>query len=164
MLSDELQSVHETAKSEADRLEEQGKLIDLTLTQLKEQRTAIREIGGIAHYNKVDHKSGRTPMERFTLFANQKVDSSLAALGDLKDNYSKVLAYFGEDENMSSNDFFGTLQKFILEFKTAAEKVDLVERQRVSSQDTFVIIFSFETHIYSPVVVKREITGSGKKS
>ena len=164
LLSDELQSVHETAKSEADRLEEQGKLIDLTLTQLKEQRTAIREIGGIAHYNKVDHKSGRTPMERFTLFANQKVDSSLAALGDLKDNYSKVLAYFGEDENMSSNDFFGTLQKFILEFKTAAEKVDLVERQRVSSQDTFVIIFSFETHIYSPVVVKREITGSGKKS
>ena len=135
LLSDELQSVHETAKSEADRLEEQGKLIDLTLTQLKEQRTAIREIGGIAHYNKVDHKSGRTPMERFTLFAKQKVDSSLAALGELKDNYSKVLAYFGEDENMSSNDFFGTLQKFILEFKTAAEKVDLVERQRVSSQD-----------------------------
>ena len=135
VLRDELQLVHETVKTEVNRLDEEGKLVEITLADFGEERTMNREIDGTPHFDKVDQNSGRTPMERFTLAAQSDVDKSLAELDELKENYSNVLKYFGEDDKMASNDFFGTLQKFVLEFKVAAEKVDAVERQRVSRYD-----------------------------
>lgn len=163
VLKDELQLVYETAKSEADYLAAEGRLLEMSLSELKEQRTELREIDGTAHYNKVEHKSGRTPMERFSILSQRKVDKALADLIELKDNYSKVLAYFGEDQGMPSNDFFGTLQKFILEFKTAAEKVDVIERQRVSLLDCAKLMLHTVV-AHNSLLVKREVKGGGEES
>ena len=43
-----------------------------------------------------------------------------------------VLEYFGEDEQMSTADFFGTLRRIIVEFKKAAEQVEAIEKAKVS--------------------------------
>ena len=132
-LSQELERVIETAKSEADRLEEKGLLGKMSVLELSEQRTEIRQISGLPHYNKIDHITGRTPMERFSLRAAALVDSAKGTIDELKTMYSGVLEYFGEDENMPSNEFFGTMRKFILEFNLAAEQVEKMEKARVSA-------------------------------
>jgi hypothetical protein len=132
ILSQELEKVVETAKSEADRLEEKGLLGKMSVSELSEQRTEIRQISGLPHYNKIDHITGRTPMERFSLRAAALVDSAKGTIDDLKNMYSGVLHYFGEDENMPSNEFFGTMKKFILEFNLASEQVEKMEKARVS--------------------------------
>jgi len=134
VLADEVSQVHETAKVEADRLEAEGKLRKMSVAELSEQITVVRQIGGLSHYNQIDHITGRTQMERFASRATSIVDNAVDALEDLKKTYAGVLSYFGEDENMSSNDFFGTMKKFSLEFKSAAEAVEKQEKARVRKQ------------------------------
>jgi Formin Homology 2 Domain len=73
----------------------------------------------------------RTPMERFVHQAKREVDDAIKSLEELKTRYSDLLKYFGEDENLQSNEFFGTLQKFIIEFHAAAEQVEKAEKGKV---------------------------------
>jgi hypothetical protein len=54
-----------------------------------------------------------------------------ASLANLKRSYASVLAYFGEDEKMPSHAFFGTMNKFVLEFKTSTEQVEKQEKAKV---------------------------------
>lgn len=131
VLADEVKQVHETAKIEADRLESEGKLRKMTLGELSEQVTVVRQIGGLSHYNQIDHITGRTQMERFASRATSIIDNAVDALEDLKKTYVGVLTYFGEDEQMPSNEFFGTMKKFCLEFKSAAEEVEKQEKAKV---------------------------------
>ena len=131
ILADEVNMVHDTAKNEADRLEKEGKLRKMSLAELSEQITVVRQIGGLPHYNQMDHITGRTQMERFSSRAKAIVDNTVHALEDLKRTYAGVLAYFGEDEKMASTDFFGTMKKFSLEFKSAAEAVEKEEKAKV---------------------------------
>lgn len=131
VLADEVKQVHETAKTEADRLEAEGKLRKMSLAELSEQITVVRQIGGLSHYNQIDHITGRTQMERFASRATSIIDNAVDALEDLRKTYIGVLSYFGEDEQMPSNDFFGTMKKFTLEFKSAAEAVEKQEKARV---------------------------------
>jgi hypothetical protein len=131
VLADEVKQVHETAKAEADRLETEGKLRKMSLAELSEQITVVRQIGGLSHYNQIDHITGRTQMERFASRATSIVDNAVDALEDLNKTYASVLSYFGEDEQMSSTDFFGTMKKFTLEFNSAAEAVEKQEKARV---------------------------------
>jgi hypothetical protein len=70
-------------------------------------------------------------MERFAARATVIVEGTVAALDDLKKTYAGVLTYFGEDERMPSNEFFGTMKKFALEFQTSAEQVEKEEKAKV---------------------------------
>lgn len=74
----------------------------------------------------------RTVMEVFTWQAKKRVDNVLQDLNNIKESYVAVLKYFGEDEKMPSNEFFGILQKFMDEFKVASEKVEKLEKLKVS--------------------------------
>lgn len=145
VLADEVKQVHETAKNEADRLEAEGKLRKMSLAELSEQVTVVRQIGGLSHYNQIDHITGRTQMERFASRATSIVDNAVDALEDMKNSYAGVLSYFGEDENMASRDFFGTVKKFSLEFKSAAESVEKEEKAKVSTTYSLYIAFAFRT-------------------
>lgn len=130
-LLDEVKQVHETAKNEADRLEKDGKTTKMSLAEIKEQKTEVRHISGLPHYNKMDHITGRTPMERFAARATEIVKGIVASLEELKKTYGGLLAYFGEDEKMPSDAFFGTMKKFVLEFQSSAEQVEKEEKAKV---------------------------------
>jgi len=132
-LSDELAQVHDTVKNEADRLEEEGLLRKPSLDELKEQRTSVKVLHlNIPHFNQIEHETGRTSMERFTLGAAGAVGEVVRLSDTVKDNYSNLLGFFGEDESMASNEFFGTIRRFVAEFLAAAEQVEREEKAKVS--------------------------------
>jgi hypothetical protein len=163
VLADEVKHVHETAKAEADRLEKEGKLRKITLAELSEQVTVVRQIGGLSHYNQIDHITGRTQMERFASRATSIVDNTVDALEDLKNTYARVLSYFGEDEKMASNDFFGTMKKFSLEFKSAAEEVEKQEKAKVRNcWPSYIILdwYRLQLASFSTIVAQGEAASS----
>lgn len=127
----DLAKVTETAEHEADKLEESGQTEQVSLRELREQRTSIRSIDRVPQYNQIDHLSGRTSMERFVRNAALAVDGANERAVKVKENYTKVLEYLCEDENMASNDFFGTINKFIAEFGSALEQVEREEKAKV---------------------------------
>jgi Mg2+/Co2+ transporter CorB len=144
VLKDELVQVHATAKLEADRLEEVGQLTQISLKDLMEQRTAVRNIESIPQFNKMDHLTGRTPMERFALGAGITIDQAIEHVDSVKDMYGKLLEYFGEDGKMPSNEFFGTMRRFVTEFGTAVEQVEKAEKAKVRIECHFS--FSLPMH------------------
>lgn len=166
MVNEQLKKVTETAITEADALENEGKLPSMLVVMagtntdndvkvdvesgiddkdsaeegIDKEDTEIgkieaKEAGDLTNANGVDgivdSRKMRTPMEVFIHKARSDVDSTLASLDELKASYSGVLKYFGEDDNMQSNEFFGTLQKFINEFQLAADQVEKTERAKV---------------------------------
>lgn len=128
-LQEELVPVIETVKCQADDLEEKGQLVQMSLKELMEQKTSVRTVASVPQYNKIDHHTGRTPMERFTLNAESKIEEALLFADKVKEKFSKVLEYFGEDGSMASNDFFGTMNKFLADFSKAA---DYVHKEQLS--------------------------------
>lgn len=131
-LKEEIQPVLETVTQQAEELEASGKLTALTLKELSEQKTSVKAISHVKQYNKVEHHTGRTPMERFTLYADSRIDAGLTYCEAVKAKFSSLLDYFGEDPNKASNEFFGTLNKFLAEFKAAIEHVEKQEKAKVS--------------------------------
>ena len=127
----ELEKVHKTAADEAARLEAAGELRPFSLSELKELKTSVYSLGGVQHFNKVDHQSGRTPMERFALNSQDALKQATEKIEILKKKYQGLLLYFGEDEKMPSNEFFGLMRRFIEEFQKSCDMVDKMEAQRV---------------------------------
>lgn len=128
-LEEELVPVLETVKCQADDLEGKGQLVQMSLKELMEQKTSVRTVASVPQYNKIDHHTGRTPMERFTLNAESKIEEALVYTAKVKVKFAKVLEYFGEDGSMASNDFFGTLNTFLADFSKAA---DYVHKEQLS--------------------------------
>lgn len=131
VLKEEIEPIHQTIQAQAEQLEEAGQLVQMSLQELKEQKTTIRNIASIPQYNKMDHLTGRTPMERFVLRAEAQIDAALAYTGSVKQKFSELLEYFGENEGMASNDFFGTMKRFLGEFQKAIEDVNREEKRKV---------------------------------
>ena len=131
-LKEELIPILETVKQQAEYLEERGELVQMSLKELTEQKTSVRTVASIPQYNKIDHHTGRTPMERFTLNAASKIDEALAHTEKVKEKFVKVLEYFGEDGNMASNDFFGIMNTFLADFSKAEDYVhkELISKVR----------------------------------
>lgn len=111
-LQGELARVHKTAMSDADRLCEQA---DLN--------------GGEGV--EVDSSKGRTSMEKFTLSAAEMVEEAVQRMAELKEKYADLLRFFGEDEKMASNDFFGIMKRFVAAFDTAAEQAQKEAKAKV---------------------------------
>lgn len=132
-IEEELEKIHKTAAEEAARLEAADELKPFSLTDLKELKTAVHIIDKVQHFNKVDHLSGRTPMERFALNTQEALKQTNKKIEDLKKKYANLLEYFGEDEKMPSNEFFGVMRRFIEEFGKACDEVDKLEKERVST-------------------------------
>ena len=135
----ELLDVHDTVKNEAERLEEAGELRPMSLSDLKEQKTTVHTDGAVLQYNKVDHLSGRTSMERFTLNAKVACDQAVESTENVKKKYAALLGYFGEDSQLSTGDFFTTLRRFIFEWQKGVEQVEAIERKLVSAMPHVVL-------------------------
>lgn len=137
LMTSELEIVRATAQKEGERHRgEDGKIINpkikMTLAELKEQRTRVREIEGIKFYNQMQHDIEYTPMEIFVQSADDQLAVAMNELDEAQKEFESVLNYFGEDEKMPTSDFFGTLFSFLESFETAKDHVDRLESIRVS--------------------------------
>jgi len=130
-LEDELTGVKETAQRQAEELEKQGKTEKVNLKELREQRTSVRSIQSVPHFNRVDHHTGRTTMERFTSNAEAALEKAKSLVSQVQADYAKLIEYLCEDESMASNEFFGTMKRFVLEFNKAVEQVSKEEKAKV---------------------------------
>lgn len=129
----ELDRVKEAAKKAGDEHRgEDGKLVNpnikKTLTELREQKTFVRQVSGVKFYNQMEYDIEHTPMEIFSLEAEEVVKKASQKIDLTQKSYVAVLHYFGEDEKMTTTDFFGTLKKFFISFGVAK---DVVEREEV---------------------------------
>jgi hypothetical protein len=143
-ITEELTTVKKTVSEEAQRLEDAGELKPMTLADLAEQRTTVKHVGLVPQYNKIQHHTGRTSMERFVLNAEAATLTAAQSIEDVRKKYQTLLAYFGEDPQMSTTDFFGTLRRFVAEFKKASEQVEAIEKAAVSlaqKNSVFVSIY-----------------------
>lgn len=133
----ELEDVKASSKKAGDKHRgDDGKLVNpqikKTLSELKEQKTNVREVSGVKFYNQMEHDIEHTPMEIFSLEAESFVSKVTKKINQTQENFSTVLHYFGEDEKMTTSDFFGTLKKFFLVFDTVKDNVERQELIRVS--------------------------------
>lgn len=123
-LKDEIEPIRVTVTAQAEQLQEAGQLVQMSLKELAEQKTSVRTIASVPQYNKIDHHTGRTPMERFVINAGARIDEALTFTDKVKEKFAKLLEYFGEDGNMASNDFFGTMNAFLADFAKAVDHVN----------------------------------------
>jgi len=144
-LENELQSVYETAKRQAEELEQLGMIEKVKLSELKEQRTSVRSIESVPQYNQIDHMTGRTVMERFALSAARAIEDVKNLISKVQADYVKVLEYLCEDEGMASNEFFGTMKRFVTEFDRAVEHVAREEKAKVC----VLLVYSIRSTISS---------------
>jgi hypothetical protein len=130
-LKDEIEPIRATVTAQAERLQEAGQLVQMSLKELTEQRTSVRTVGSVPQYNQIDHHTGRTPMERFSINAAAQIDDAITTTEKVKDKFARLLEYFGEDGNMASNDFFGTFNSFLADFAKAIEAVNIEDKAKV---------------------------------
>jgi hypothetical protein len=130
-LKDEIEPIRLTVTVEAQRLADAGQLVQMSLKELSEQRTSVRKIASVPQYNKIDHHTGRTPMERFAINAAARIDEALAFTDEVKEKFATLLEYFGEDGNMASNEFFGTMNQFLGDFAKAVEQNFIEDKAKV---------------------------------
>ncbi|KAL3923123.1 MAG: hypothetical protein SGILL_001834 [Bacillariaceae sp.] len=133
-IRDELDSVLDIVKQDADQLEEAGKIRKMSLAELVEQKTMVHHVGIVPQFNKISHLTGRTSMERFTLNAKVACEQAAESIENVQKKYAMVLGYFGEDEKMATGDFFGTLRRFMAEWKKAVEQVEKIERAQAKEK------------------------------
>ena len=133
----EVECVKIAAKNAGDKQRNaEGKLINpvvrKSLKELKEQKTNVRELNGIKFYNQMQQDVELSPMEIFALTAEDKIEKACEQIEVARKKFVSVLTYFGEDEQMKSSDFFGTLWMFIGLFDGAQDFVERQENLRVS--------------------------------
>ena len=128
-LSEDLEAIREPVTKAAESAEAKGDR-RFRLEDLKEQKTLLRKNGTVLQFNRVDHLTGRTPMERFFLRASNEINGLIALSNDVKNKYESLLEFFGEDCEMPSNEFFGTMNKFIKEFMVSEIQVEKEEMTR----------------------------------
>ena len=71
----------------------------------------------------------KTSTGRLMIEAKEKMDDALEKSEDVQRQLVKSLKYFGEDEKMPSNEFFGTLTSFVVEFDPALDSVNKAEER-----------------------------------
>mmetsp|Transcript_9188 Transcript_9188/g.27369 ORF Transcript_9188/g.27369 Transcript_9188/m.27369 type:complete len:2459 (-) Transcript_9188:742-8118(-) len=128
VIRDELADVIRISAKQAEELEKLGKLPKPTLSDIMEQKSMVQQVGGIPQFNKITHLTGRTSMERFSMNAKVACEQAIESVDNVKAKYLMVLGYFGEDESMSSGDFFGILRRFMTEWKKVIDQVEKIER------------------------------------
>lgn len=139
-IAEELEGMLGLVQQQANDLEQAGSLKPMSLTDLSEQRTDVRVNGGVTQFNKVNHLTGRTSMERFALNAKNACAQATESINNIKKKYRALLQYFGEDEQMATADFFGTLRRFVAEWRKAVEQVEAIEKKEVCKFQYFTVV------------------------
>lgn len=134
-LNDQLTSVKGTAEAEGKRIRD-GKLGikgGTALDRLRQQKTKIKDVEGVHMYNMAE-PIALTAMEKFAKYAEKQTKDAFARIDEVQENFKGVLVYFGEDPAMTSNDFFGTLNKFVAAFDSALEVVKRIEALKLAEE------------------------------
>jgi hypothetical protein len=132
VLQNELTEITKIVTKDADSVEKSGDAPKLTLAELVEQKSIVQHIEEASQkINTNSHLTGRTPMERFSMNAKVACDQADESINSVQAKYALILGYFGEDENMPTGDFFGTLRRFMTEWKKATKQVENIERKKV---------------------------------
>lgn len=142
----ELDSVKDASKRAGEKQRgDDGKLVNptikKTLQELREQKTHVREICGVKFFNQMEHDVEYTPMEIFTHQAEEVAKGASEKIKETQQSFVAVLHYFGEDEKMSTSDFFGTLKKFFMAFEAAKDSVERLEVIRVCTYFLYKMSF-----------------------
>ncbi|KAL7565228.1 hypothetical protein ACA910_016565 [Epithemia clementina (nom. ined.)] len=133
-LGQDLEAVIGIAKEDAERAEQAGERT-FSLEDLKGQKTSIHvSTSGVPSFNQINHHTGRTPMERFTLKAAASIKAAIELADNVQQKFIDLLRYFGEDEKMASDDFFRTMNQFVVEFEKAKAEVDKAEKARIKAE------------------------------
>lgn len=82
-------------------------------------------------------KNAKHPMEKFMTRAQASIKSAFERIEEASKRFSSVLKYFGEDEKMTSADFFGTIKKFIGQFDATLELVNRLDAIKVRKLNPF---------------------------
>ncbi len=168
-IKNELEKVKATAKSEGEKYRgEDGKLINsdikMTLAELKEQKTSVRVIDGVKFYNQMEHAIEYTPMEFFTQSAEYQVMQESDRVGDVKKNFASVLEYFGEDEKMTSTDFFDTMSTFLQSFDTARDFFERQEANRIKEEKRLAAMKEKEAKKLAAKLAKAKESGDPRRA
>ena len=70
-------------------------------------------------------------MEHFIMKAEFEMDEALEASQNTRVKFKALSMYFGEDESMTSNELFGTIQAFVIAFDAAHDQVLAQEKLAV---------------------------------
>jgi len=137
--SEEFETIKIIATADGEsRRGEDGKILNLntkiSLTELKEQKSSVREVNGVKFYNQMELIVEYTPMEIFFESAEKKIHDACNQVDETKKKFVALLEYFGEDDKMTSTDFFGTLNKFTESFKVAKDYVDKQEEMKLKEE------------------------------
>ncbi len=132
-LQNELNEVIKIVTKDADTYEKSGDVSQLTLAELVEQKSIVQHLGDTSQkVGNGKNLTGRTQMERFSMNAKVACEQATESMSNVQAKYMLVLGYFGEDEDMPTGDFFGTLRRFMSEWKKATKQVEKIERKKVS--------------------------------
>ena len=145
-LQNELGEVIKIVTKDADRIEKSGDVSQLTLAELVEQKSIVQHLGETPQKaNTSSHLTGRTPMERFSMNAKVACEQAIESINNVQAKYALVLGYFGEDEKLSTGDFFGILRRFMSEWKKATKQVEKIERKKVSES---ILVYNQPTRFH----------------
>ena len=93
-----------------------------------------------------DELINSTPMGRFSTSAASKIQSLSNEFNDVRSSFTDLLRYFGEDNSMSPEAFFGTINTFVSMFdqthkelvrkeEAKARRKRIEEKQRLRKED-----------------------------
>ena len=139
---DDIKSVQEAERIQMDGLI--GDLNNLNKELEKAKKTALDDAKEVNKSLEGDNKLSedapedkfliKTKMGEFTMKASQKMKEALDKSKNVQSELVKSLRYFGEDVKMPSNEFFGTLTSFIIEFDRALEFVNKQEAKALKEK------------------------------
>ena len=82
----------------------------------------------------MEHALEYTPMGFFSQNAENKVTDLCNQMEETQKKFAELLEYFGEDEKMTSTDFFGTLNRFTESFKVAKDYVEHQTKMKLQEE------------------------------
>jgi hypothetical protein len=109
----------------------------LTLDSAQQEQIALRQgleasLRVIAEIKSEDAAknvpSSTASMAQFLVRARQSLDELDVKVENVRNKFTNLLAYFGEEPSMASQDFFTTLTTFVQEFVVARDNLDRVRR------------------------------------
>merc|ERR1712176_875500 len=86
-----------------------------------------------------DRSNSDVSLASFIMEARKNIDGITKQFEDLQESYNGLLRYFCKDEHIPSNDFFRELKEFVKEFKSAADKVEIIETEKVSMDNSIYV-------------------------
>ena len=139
---DDIKSVQDAERIQMDGL--MGDLNNLNKELQKAKKTALDDAREVNKRLEGDNKLPedapedkflvKTKIGEFTMKASQKMKEALDKSKNVQSELVKSLRYFGEDVKMPSNEFFGTLTSFIIEFDRALEFVNKQEAKALKEK------------------------------